>query len=117
MDAGDVDPERPEFVGEVLGQGGDGHVAHAADSVARLARGEPADVDDPSPARRFHPWDNLARAAEVAQDLRVHFSREDVVGQVFDSRLRRGAARPRGVVDKDVDLPELGEHRFSHGAD
>ena len=106
VDDGDVDAVRPEFVREVLRQRGDGDVAHAARGVARAARPEPGDVDDPAPALRAHDRRDRPRGAQVAQHLDLDVRAHVVVRQLSERHGRQRAARRGGVVDEDVDASE-----------
>ena len=118
MDDGDVDAVGPELVGEVLGEGGDGDVAHAADGRARLARGHAADVDDAAPAVRLEVGNGGAGAAKVAEHLRVHLFGEVGVGDALKGRDGSGtAAGAGGVVHEDVEPPELLDGGRDHGVD
>jgi hypothetical protein len=70
---GHVDPRRAQFIGEDLGQGGDGDVADRARwRGARAAGGQAADVDDPAPALGGHVRGDGPGAAQVADHLGVH---------------------------------------------
>jgi hypothetical protein len=116
VDDGDVDPGRPEFVGEVLGHGGHRHVTDRTEHAAGLTRRQAADIDDPPPALRGHMRRRGAGAAQVAEHLGLDLGPQVVIGELGQGPWRcRPAGLGRGI-DEDVDPAELGHRAGDHGA-
>ncbi len=118
MDADGGNAVGRKLVGEVLGERGDGDVAHGADDGAGRARGEPADVDDAARLLLDHVGRHLARHAQVAQHLDVHVGPEVLVGDLAEHGGLGLPADLRGAVDENIDAAEGGGHlgnRLLHG--
>ena len=107
----DLDPLGPEFVGQVLGHRGHGHVAHAAHRIAGTARGQATDIHDTAPAFVLHGGRHFARAAQVTHHLGIHFGMEKRAGDLAELRRGGKTGRLRRRIDQDVDAAAELLHR------
>ena len=102
----DRDAERPDLVGARLRQPVDGVLGGDVDRDTRLAALalDRADVDDPARLLRDHVLQRAPRAPERRPQVPAQRVVERLVGEVDDGAWLLAAA---GVVDHDVDAPEL----------
>ena len=90
---------------------GERHLRRAADRGrgavgSRRLRADVEDADDAAPFALFHLREEQAAKADLRKQFQVEIGLPLLVGQL----LGRAAGRLAGIVDKDVDLAELGHH-------